>query len=292
LKPDSVAPFLVVADGVTNINLSINDISASSGGDSIQVSHWDENTELTIRALLQYDHKLIINECGLPDDAEISLGLTAYSMSTKRKVWNFVVLGTESECEIELIIPGEVVGGRLEIEVSLVVNDVPETTPNPLSPPRFSPIWFKKFFAELEGSFGRADVKLKDFSSTRFPHALWCFDCQFPTDAEDWRFAEINNVIRITVNLQKQDLVRTTVGQGILQEQFAVQILNALTSTPGVLEMIFDDSLQFDNCGSLFQTAKNIVGIFGHTNPESFRDHWCFQQNEAIAQIQSRAGIR
>jgi hypothetical protein len=138
---------------------------------------WDYQTNLTVRRAVEIDAKSLRVGAGLPPSASLALAVvwTASGSGLRAPGYRVTLSGQDEEvCQLEILIPGAEVGGRLTLD-TLVVLDSRNEDPDPAAPRRAgSVLWRDRYDVQLQGDAPQFPISVIDFGQTSFPNdAAW-----------------------------------------------------------------------------------------------------------------------
>jgi hypothetical protein len=138
---------------------------------------WDYQTNLILRRAVEIDAKSLRVGAGLPPSAPLALAVvwTASGSGLRAPGCRIALSGHDEEvCEIEVLVPGAEVGGRLTLD-TVVVLDSRSEEPDPGAPRRAgSVLWRDRHEVQLQGDAPQFPISVIDFGKTSFPNdAAW-----------------------------------------------------------------------------------------------------------------------
>lgn len=132
-----------------------------------RLPHWDPNTTVRIGQSLTIDIDALRDQCQLAEDATFAVTSRWHSSKTRiTSVEAVAELGNESgrlSANLEMAVPGPVLGGRLSIYTSVVLR-THGTSTSPIAPARpGSILWDLRESTALEGAAARFPVSVVPF---------------------------------------------------------------------------------------------------------------------------------
>ncbi|GGM37849.1 hypothetical protein ACFQBY_00770 [Promicromonospora citrea] len=138
---------------------------------------WDYNLDLRLRRSIRVDVETIRAQCRLPEEAVLDVCVVWRSSGSGlfgRAAAEHLTEPGVAELDLEVVIPGSVVGGVLDID-TVVVLATPCARVDPLAPWRAgSMIWEQRSSIRLQGDASQFPISVIDFAGTSLPEgAAW-----------------------------------------------------------------------------------------------------------------------
>jgi len=173
-----------------------------------RLEHWDPFTDVELLRVVTVDVDAVREACGLGVDSALALTCSWRSDRTRlADRGETVELGSldgRVRAPLEVVVPGVDAGGRLDLDVRLVLRN-PGTSASPISPRRTGAIlWSDTTRIALEGGAARFPVTAIDFAAiTRLPDSgSWAIEWD-PEELE----APVLGAVRLLVNAADQPLL-------------------------------------------------------------------------------------
>lgn len=161
----AIGPWLHV--GATTLDELANDLPA-----------WDYDTVLRLRRPLRIDGLRARRSCGLGPDADIALSVIwgATSSAQRGRSWQAPLPAEDNiELEIEFELPGDELGGRLDLETVMTLRSAGAGIESPAAPSRpGSVLWRDVHPVQLQGDTVLFPLSVVDFEHLPYPTgAAW-----------------------------------------------------------------------------------------------------------------------
>ncbi len=166
----------------TRLSATRPDITYSHGLTVVdgRAPEWDYNAPVRVEWRLTVDHPGIRADCGLEDTARFDAVISWHSTWTNLRGAGRVTALNNGENTLDLDVPGEVLGGTLNLTLTVVLGDAGPTAASPFAPHRpGSPLWSCRSAVVLEGSAARMPVMAVDFAATGRgrEQGVWLLEC-------------------------------------------------------------------------------------------------------------------
>ena len=233
------------------------------------VSSWSQGSDMELTRLVELDEASIREGANIPESAELALAVTWMSEATKirRRVFREPLDGREMKIEITL--PGDEIGGRVELRTSLILaEDLNQVDPWVASEIGAVLLQERVQFS-VEGGGSAFPMAVIDFKASPYPvKASWHL---VTTTRFDARFS---SSFQVLINEQDESLVKAIEAQKPTKEQKA--LIDAMTG--GIMsEMIQfaysvreeeDLQLAAGEEGSVASVLWNLIEITGGQSVE------------------------
>lgn len=150
---------------------------------------WDYGTVLHLRRPVRVDGLRARQACGLAADAELTLTVvwSAASSSLRGRAWQALVPAAEDvELEIDFELPGDELGGRLDLETTLVLRSTGPMVGSAATPTRpGSLLWKDVQSVMLQGDAVLFPLSVVDFEHLPYPTgAAWHLELSHDLDSQ------------------------------------------------------------------------------------------------------------
>lgn len=262
-----------------------------------EMKTWDYQTVLSLRAELDIDQALIMDQCRLGSECRFRVVVKAKSSSTTADllVFEMEIAAHEdlASVPIDFMLPGIELGGRLTLTTFLLL-DKSVAPLDPLAPhQRGSILWRQSRHVYLQGIGAQFPTDAEDFRSTRpeTPDALWQLDADL-SDPE----ASFANVVRLSLNTSQPAIQRLL--QGIsspevkqLQHLLDVDVTRQLAILGVRSDAVLDREPDRDDPSVVAVLRSLLQQLWPHvSDPHIMRKIWETEPSRFEAHIQSVRG--
>lgn len=250
---------------------------------------WASGDDVTISRIVRLDLDEIRMECGISADATLGLSVSWISDSTKIRQRIYLNRSLSNRNEIEVVLPGDRIGGTVEISTSLIVVA--------------SPVMKEKWIAQLPGSILAKDVNkvTLEGEGSMFPMAVVDFDGRVYDSSASWFVetstdleANFSATFQVMVNEKDKALVRAIEESKPSKDQIC--ILDNMQS--GVMQVVLElaytlkhrgDLLDFEyGDGTVGETLWNLIEQTGNRNLDDMTDPSQIATRSAVFQGMAR----
>lgn len=140
---------------------------------------WDYYTELNLTRELQADAAVIREQANLAVEAPLALSVSAFSTSTwlRTRVFYKALTSETETLTIEVVLPGEGLGGNLRLITSVVLSAGGTSSEGFVAHLAGSVLWSDRHEIRLQGDAPLFPISVIDFERARFPAgAGWHLD--------------------------------------------------------------------------------------------------------------------
>ena len=250
---------------------------------------WASGDDVTISRIVRLDLDEIRTECGISADATLGLSVSWISDSTKIRQRIYLNRSLSNRNEIEVVLPGDRIGGTVEISTSLIVVA--------------SPVMKEKWIAQLPGSILVKDVDkvTLEGEGSMFPMAVVDFDGRVYDSSASWFVetstdleANFSATFQVMVNEKDKALVKAIEEDKPSRDQ--VNILDNMES--GVMQVVLELAYTLKNRGDLLdfeygdgtvgETLWNLIEQTGNRNLDDMTDPSQIATRSAVFQGMAR----
>lgn len=218
------------------------------------LSDWTPGSDIRLSRVIGIDLDEVLGTTGLHDDATLGIVVSWVSSSTKIRRRCYLKRNPEENQPVEIVLPGDEIGGTLELDTSLVVLDAPgEPVPGVAHWPG-SILLRDSQKIILEGDGSSFPMAVVDFNHTRYnPSASWHLETTTDIDAN------FSATFQVLINERDEKLVKSIETDRPTKEQtILLQELSA-----GVMEVLLDLAYALEHQGTLNMTAPQEDGSVG-----------------------------
>jgi hypothetical protein len=289
-----VVPFLTPPEGTVlhgdwRLRTSDGDVELPR-----ELPHWDYKTKMAVSAPLFIDRTAATESCGLERNSGLAVLVLASSNHTRVEERVALVpcaLIDDVELEVECLLDGALLGGRLTLETQLVVTD-PRPTNRLAAQHPGSILWKSRRWTDLEGSGTQFPTEAIPFGAAGLdPGAGW--HLKIDTADPDARFAA---AVRLTLNSDQpairliQEGARDAATQRLLRTlhwDITRQMVQVALATDEVVDLEVD----FEG-SSVSQVLRNLLGrLWPSHSPETLRQWAANDPSRIEVPIQHLSGL-
>jgi hypothetical protein len=137
----------------------------------VYLDGWDYNTELNLTREMQTDVAKVRREANLPAAASLSLSVSAFSTSTwiRKHVFRRALTADVEDVTIEVVLPGEDLGGNLHLHTSIVLSAESDVVEAFVAHLAGSTLWSDRHEIRLQGDAPLFPISVIDFERAAFP---------------------------------------------------------------------------------------------------------------------------
>jgi hypothetical protein len=134
---------------------------------------WDYNTELNLIRVIQADVTTIRQQASLPPEVPLWLSVSAFSTSTwiRKRVFDHSLTVEVQDLTIEVVLPGNDLGGNLRLSTSVVLHAGCDSTQEFIAHLAGSVLWSDVYEIRLQGDAPLFPISVIDFERAGFPPA-------------------------------------------------------------------------------------------------------------------------
>lgn len=207
MRTAAVPPYLLPPDDAVSTEPWRTEDGVELGD---RLDHWDPFTDLQLVRALTVDTDAIRAACQLGPDSALAAVATWRSDRTRlaghSDTVEFGALDGTLRVPLELRVPGASTGGRLDLQVSVVLR-TPGSSPSSISPRRNGAIlWNDRTRLALEGAAARFPVTATDFSADPGLPDGGSWKLEWSSDDLD---TPVLGAVRLLVNTANQELLET-----------------------------------------------------------------------------------
>ena len=220
-------------------------------GDSIdelppELPDWDYGTVLHLRRPMRLDGLQARLACGLPNDAELSLTVvwSAANSSLRGRAWQAAVPAEPNvELTIDFELPGDELGGRLDLDTTLTLRGRSPSQASPAAPSRpGSVLWRDVRSVMLQGDAVLFPLSVVDFEHLPYPTgAAWHLELAVDLESQALgsilllankrrevvttaleNAADPTDVDRMVLSTVRNDVVRSLVERALVDDEFSL----------------------------------------------------------------------
>lgn len=220
-------------------------------GDSIdelppELPDWDYGTVLHLRRPMRLDGLQARLACGLPNDAELSLTVvwSAANSSLRGRAWQAAVPAEPNvELTIDFELPGDELGGRLDLDTTLTLRGRGPSQASPAAPSRpGSVLWRDVRSVMLQGDAVLFPLSVVDFEHLPYPTgAAWHLELAVDLESQALgsilllankrrevvttaleNAADPTDVDRMVLSTVRNDVVRSLVERALVDDEFSL----------------------------------------------------------------------
>lgn len=218
------------------------------------LSDWTPGSDIRLSRVISIDLPEVFASTGLPDDTTLGIVVSWVSSSTKIRRRCYLKRNPEERQLIEIILPGDEIGGTLEIDTSLVVLKSPESLAPGIAHWPGSILLRDAQKLILEGDGSSFPMAVVNFNHTRYnPSASWHLETTTNIDAN------FSATFQVLINERDEKLVKSIEADRPNKEQtILLQDLSA-----GVMEVLLDLAYALEHQGTLNMSAPQEDGSVG-----------------------------
>lgn len=270
---------------------------SAAGTDEVEDPHslpdWDYSTLVRVERRLYVDVQGVLDDCGLREDSELRAVLTWHSTWTGLRGAGAAIRITDGGNVLQVAVPGELLGGQLNLEVRLVLGRKAHRIDElaPLRPG--STLWSDSTRVRLEGSGTRFPVVPVPFSQTGLAggrRGLWCLSLE----ASDLADSALGS-IRLYLNSEHQAVQRLLEVPDSPESQMLAAYLQFDVTRQLVLYTLRNEDLLLDvayDAGSVGDLMSSLlVRLYPDRDLGTVRGDWRTNPGEFESELQARAGL-
>lgn len=218
------------------------------------LTDWTPGSDIRLSRVVGIDLDEVRETAGLHDDVTLGLVVSWVSNSTKIRRRCFLKGNPEERQAVEIVLPGDEIGGTLELDTSLVVLDAPGEPVVGVAHRPGSILLRDSQKIILEGDGSSFPMAVVDFNHTRYnPSASWHLETTTDIDAN------FSATFQVLINQRDEKLVKSIEADRPTKEQtILLQELSA-----GVIEVLLDLAYALEYQGTLNITASQGDGSVG-----------------------------
>jgi len=236
---------------------------------------WDFSSNLAVGVRLQADLAGARSDCGLPADSALAALIHWRSSRTNLRGGSPKVELVEGINELHLDLDGGELGGRLELEVRVVLDE--GQGDEPLAPTQpGSILWSERGSVDLEGQAERFPVELRDFRAAGLRGAGGAWVLHWDSTDPEWsasaavrlwlnsRHPIVERLIEetpdpIALSVLKHDVTRQLIDVALDNEQLVGQEWGAGTLGAALVERVgaVFPGLSLDDCRALRRDRRD-----------------------------------
>jgi hypothetical protein len=199
--------------------------------------------------------------CGLPADAELTLTVVwaASNSSLRGRAWQAPVPAGDGELEIDFELPGEELGGRLDLETTLALRSIGSTQPSAAAPSRpGSVLWRDVQSVMLQGDAVLFPLSVVDFEYLPYPTgAAWHLELGQDLDSQALgsilllankrrevvtaaleRAADPTDADRRVLSIIRSDVIRSLIERALVDDEFDLEAEYPIGSVGALLAAV------------------------------------------------------
>ena len=229
------------------------------------VEGWTSGTELTITCTVTLDADEVRKICGLGADAGLALVPTWRASGTTLRGRGSVQAlpageGGRRSYKLDLVGPGDEIGGRLEIRTVLAL-DSPGRKASALSAARpGSILWMRQNYTDLEGGPSAFPIRMVPFSgiSGWSPEALWVLEWN-PSVVD--LFSPFSKEVRLFINAEHPAFGGAEYTQGPSEESLRSIIFHEIAKDMALAAVLRAEEIEAEEfpAGSVGQVISNLL---------------------------------
>lgn len=215
---------------------------------------WTPGADIRLTRVVGIDLHAVRKAARLDNGVTLGLVVSWISNSTKIRRRCFLKENPDSRQVIEVLLPGDEIGGTLELDTSLVVIEYPGVPIPGVAHLPGSILLRDSQKIILEGDGSSFPMAVVDFNHTRYnPSASWHLETTTNIDAN------FSATFQVLINSKDEKLVKSIEADRPTKEQAV--LLQGLSS--GVMEVLLDLAYALDHDGTLNSVAPQEDGTVG-----------------------------
>lgn len=260
----------------------------------LDVPHWDYQTTLNLLSAVSVKRTDVLQHCQLGPASALAVAVIGRSDHTgARGLLSCIAVPPQDTYDIavEIELPGHSLGGRLDLETMLILQEA--DTPGPLGPRRpGSILWRTRHRAHLEGTASRFPTDTSDFTRTRptLAHAAWHLhvDATYPDVA-------FMAAVRLTLNTGSPLIERMLSGPGDAEARRTLAVLRWDVTRQLVMHALrleeVDDAPADHEDSTLAGVLRSLLAvIWPHDPPSALRER--LARNPELLEIAIQHHVR
>lgn len=211
----------------------------------VELPDWDYGTVLHLRRPMRLDGLRAREACGLGPDSELTLNViwAAANSALRGRAWQAPVPAAEVELEIDFVLPGDELGGRLDLETTLALRSVGQTPPSAAPKRPGSVLWRDVQSVMLQGDAVLFPMSIVDFDPLPYPTgAAWHLELGHDLESQALgsilllvnkrreivtaalrNAADPTETDKLVLSAVRSEVIRSLVERALVDEEFALE---------------------------------------------------------------------